>query len=269
MSTEIHPSLANRQTSGFPLSIGTSLSLETLFTPIQEVYDPSRNVDNLTDLSQYTRYVFNVSTLLRNILATLNFKDLTQVRHGDVYTVLLEEIEFLTHFFQSNLVPINFYVNSYHFVKSHYTEKQLRIPTTDKQHLLNDITTYCLSKISKEDDVDHFVKDIHYEKTDSVLLFTHIPFDLLSYSNFIRLDLLESNTGVIKPRQKWNTKYHDLPGRDLSNMPFMEYLLAEVFGDKVMFVPAPLKKRLEVFDSLTKKGVHPLLSEFAMLTLMK
>lgn len=258
--------LINRHFSGFPVSIATGLALETIFEPIQSVVDESRQVPDKIDTSSYTNYIFNVSTLLRNILNSVNGKDVLTISKLDFYNTLLEEIEWLTEFFQSNSLNINFYVNDYNYVKITYGPKDvLRKATTDKQIYQDNIFSYCLDKLKKEDDVKHFSNDIKYNKEDLALIFTHVPWDLLSYKNFIKMDLLESHTGLIKTRKSWNTKYFKLPGdKDMSFLPFIEYLLADVFGDHVMFHPATLSKRLEIYDMLKKRGnIHPLLDEFS------
>lgn len=264
----MHQLLADRVKSGFPVSIGTGMALETLFTPIMEVYDDTREVKNLADLSTYNLYVFNVATILRNIISTLKFDELLTVPKKDIYETLLEEVEFLTHFFESNNVPIKFYLNTYTYVKQTYeAQGTLRKSTTDKQIFTDDIHKYCLDMIRKQDEVTVFHKDLHYGREVSALLFTHVPFDLIGYNNFRRLDLLESHTGLIKSRKEWNTKYFKLPGdRDMSFLPFFEYLLVK-FGDHVMFSPAPLKERLEIYEAMKKKKVHPLMSELGLIGL--
>lgn len=259
----MNPILTNRAMSGFPVSIGTGLSLETIFTPIQAVYDDTREIKNLSDVSSYSIYVFNVSTLLRNLLSTISFKDLVSISNKDILDTLLDEIEFLNQFLHSNNTTAKFYINNYQFVKNTYKDTdKLRKSSTDQQLYIDNIYSYCLDKIKKEDDVSLFSKDLKFDKTDSALVLTHVPFDLLSYNNFFKLDLLESHTGLIKTRKDWNTKYYPIPDKDMSFLPFMEYLLA-TFGDSVMFKPEPLKKRLEVYEAMVKKNVTPLTSELS------
>jgi len=255
--------LDDRAQSGFPLSIGTSISLETLFTPVQDVYDDSRVVDNLEDLSTYSLYVFNVSTILRNLINSVPYATIATVSRQVILDTLLSEIEFLTNFFATNNIDISFYINNYNFVHNTYDSKKLRRATTDKQVHIDSLFRYCLGKIEKEDDVTLFTKDIKYKKEDSVLLFTHVPFDLLSYSNFIKMDLLESHTGVIKTRKSWNSKYFPIPGKDMSFLPFFEYLLT-TFGDHVMFHPSSMEERIKVYTMMVKKKVNPLTREFSL-----
>lgn len=264
----MHQALIERPQSGFPLSIGTSLSLETIFTAIQPVIDESRVVKNIPDLSVYSLYVFNISTLLRNLINSIKYSDLVIIPKKDIYETLLEEIEFLSTIFQNNNLNIRFYVHNYQYVKDTYEkESKLRKSSTDKQLFIDGINEYCLDKLRKEDEVDYFHKDIHYSKEDTVLLFTHIPFDLLSYHNFLKLDLLESHTGTVKSRKDWWSKYYPIPNYDMSFLPFMEYLLS-IFGDGVMFKPSSLKERIDLYEVLKRKKVHPLMSEISTVWLL-
>lgn len=254
--------LSNRSQSGFPLSIGSSLALESLFKPIQSVYDETRQIPNTIDITKYSNFIFNISTLLRNILSSVSSQEVLVLPKKDILDTLLEEIDWLNNFFQMSGLNINFYIHNYNFVHNNYKDI-LRKATTEKQIYLDGIYTFCLKGISKEDDVKEFSNDIKYTKEDSALIFTHVPWDLLSYRNFIKLDLLESHTGILKTRKLWNTKYHKLPGdRDMSFLPFMEYLLT-TFGDNIMFHPAPLKDRLELYESMKKRNVHPLMDELS------
>lgn len=255
------------QTSSFPVSIPTGLALETLFTPIIDSIDPERTVNNLPDLSVYTLYAFNVSTLMRNILSTFTAEQIANVPLEPFYEILSDEVEFLKGFFDNNNVRIEFYINTYSYFKKAYPDN-LRKANSDKQKRLDTITNYCLNKAKQNLPITSFSKDVYYEKSDRVLIFTHVPADLLSYGRFTVMDLLESHTGKIKTRKEWNSKYFPIPNKDMSILPFMEYLLV-TFGDKVMFAPESLKKREEVYESLKKRNVNPLTTEGAMLFSLK
>lgn len=254
--------LDTRQMSGFPVSIGTGLALETIFTPIRDVIDEARIPPDRPDLSLYSDYIINMSTILRNLLSSVAFKDLQTVPLSAISDVFLGEVEFLTNFFNMNGMNVNFYVHTYDYVKKTYPTK-LRLAKSDQQKYLQNIVDYCLDKVKKENDVKHFNKTISYQPDTSALIITHVPWDLLSYDKFRRLDLLESHTGIVKSRKDWNTKYFKIPEKDMSFLPFMEYLLT-VFGDNVMFSPDPLKDRLDLYESLVKKKVHPLMSEMTL-----
>lgn len=263
----INPLESKRATSSFPVSVGTGLSLETLFTPISPQLDKTRSVDTLPDLSVYTLYAFNISTLIRNLLNSFKYEDIAGVRNSHIYELVEGEIFFLSSFFESNNVPITFYTNSYKYFTDTYKDK-LRKPTTDQQYRINDIINYCIDQAKKLENVQNFSKDIRFGKEHSVLVFTHVPADLLSYGNFTTLDLLESHTGLIKTRKNWNSKYYPIPNKDMSFLPFMEYMLS-IFGDKVMFKPSPMKERLELYNTMQKKKVNPLTSELSMSFILK
>ena len=261
------PGLENRETSGFPLSIGTGLALETLFEPQEDSLSETA-VEQTVDLTKYSTYAFNVGTLLRNILGSVKGQDAVSIQGKYYLYVLIEEITFLEEFFQEKGLNIAFYINSYTFFKKNYKDK-LRKSSTDKQYAIDAITDFCLGKVIKtKQNIQTFVQELTFPKRTSVLVLTHIPADLLSYGRFSTLDLLESHTGTIKTRRHWNTKYFKVPGKDMSFLPFMEYLLVN-FGDSVMFKPAPIKERLAIYEQLEKKGVNPLTSEMSFGFLLK
>ena len=72
---------------------------------------------------------------------------------------------------------------------------------------------------------------------------THQAHDLLSYSKFKRLDLLESHTGKLKKKNLWYTKYNN--GSELGMMPF-DRVLIQIFGDSDLFHPMTLQLRNEI-----------------------
>lgn len=258
--------LSDRAMSGFPLSIGTSLALTTLFEPIQEEIDPDREVTRLEDLSKYDLYVFNVETLVRNILSSVPSDIFMKLKPGEVYETLVEELEFIIGMFGSMGLSTKFFINTYRYFKDQYKD-DLRVANTPKQLHEQSLTNYALDKIKKDitfrDSIDTFTHMVSYRNTTS-LIFTHIPADLLSYDKFRVLDLLESHTGAIKTRKDFNSKYYPLPREDMSSLPFFEYLLT-TFGDKVMFKPKPIKERKKVFNDLIRLNVNPLSSEYSLM----
>lgn len=255
--------LQNRPQSGFPISIATGLALETIFEPTQEVADSTRAVPDRPAPTLYTDYLFNVSTLARNIITSVKYAELRTCSVKDVITTLVEEMDYLKTLFQMQEKHLHFYVNSYAFVQQTYPEK-LRKATTEQQTFSYHLVEECVKHIKKREMALAFSKDIYLERTSTTLLLSHVPWDLLSHGRFRRLDLLESHTGVIKTRKDWNTKYFKVPDKDMSFLPFMEYLLS-TFGDNVMFKPALTKERLELYESMLKKKVHPLMSEAALM----
>jgi len=250
--------LKDRQMSGFPVSIGTGLSLETLFNPIEKVYDETREVPEKIELGTYSVFSFNVLTILRNLINSVQ-SNLLDIPVKDIYNELINEIQFIDDFFRINGLNIKLYINLYENVEKKYSE-DLRIAKTSKQLYTKSVFDFCITNLRKEEGIILFNDKIEYSKKDKVLNFTHIPYDLLSYINFAKLDLLESNTGIVKERHQFNTKYFKVPNKDMSFLPFVEKLLI-IFGDKVMFKPKPIKERIRVYDILYNKNVNPMTNE--------
>ena len=265
MTYTVNPILQDRPQSGFPVSIATSLALETIFEPTQQVFDETRAVPERPDPTLYTDYLFNASTIARNIITSVPYAELAKCSTKDVVQTFLEELDYLQTLFQMQDKQLHLYVNSYAYARQTYPEK-MRKATTQQQIHSFDLVSACMKEAKKLPNILSFSKDISLESKATTLLLSHVPWDLLSYGKFKRLDLLESHTGVIKTRKDWNSKYYRIPNKDMSFLPFWEYLLV-TFGDHVMFKPSGTKERVELYEAMLKKKVHPLMSE--MQSLMK
>lgn len=256
--------IADRPMSGFPVSMGTGLSLETLFTPVQEVVDTERQFTKLEDPKTYSLYMINVATIARNLLSNFNFEELFKINRKDLIEAFYHELDFIKLHFLSQSLPLIYYYNTYDSVKKIYSNKdRLRVIKTDKQFKVHDMMELCMKALKERNDVMRVDSTLPPSKKDKVLVLTHIPYDLLSYRRFHSLDLLESNSGAIKSRKLWWTKYYPVPNEDMSFMPLMEYALS-ILGDGVMFKPSKLKERQALLNQFRMKGVHPLSTEMSM-----
>lgn len=261
---ELPALLQNRAVSGFPVSIGTGLALESIIQPVQESVNETpldaTTVDN--NRRKYDLFIFNVNTLFRNILNTFKFQEISGIRPTLLAQLLIEEITFISEFFEAHGMTTGFYVNNYDYFIRTYKEN-LRKSTTERQLRIDYITDQAIKEAIKHfPNIRQFTKEVKYTATNALIL-THVPADLLSHPGYTSLDLLESHTGLIKSRRLWNTKYFKVPDKDMSFLPFTEYLLT-IFGDSVMFKPQALAKRLEVYEHMVKKGVNPLTSELSL-----
>lgn len=61
-----------RTVSAFPLSVGTSLALESVFNGVQEPIDPNRVIPQKVEINNYDAFWINVGTLFRNLYNALN-----------------------------------------------------------------------------------------------------------------------------------------------------------------------------------------------------
>lgn len=253
--------LAARTVSGFAISIGTSLALETLFDPRQPVYDPERKIPERVKLENYKSCWINLATLYRNIVGSIDRNSYLTVSPEELFSVLETEIEIIESLFAiegKGLCRPAFYYCDYSdvYLKQKHQAVQLRHDRTDIQKhntakLLKTMQLFFKYK-SGEDQYKRFNSTIYPDKMEASLVLSHVPYDLLSYRNFRRFDLLESHTGVLKTRVDWYTKFFKMPDTDLSTIPFhKEFLL--IFGDNIMFSPMDIRFRRLIVDISKKR----------------
>jgi hypothetical protein len=249
-------SLENRVISSYPISISTSLALESLFSPRLPRYDEKRIIPENIDINKYQECWINISTLFRNLSASVNKVVFLASSPAHLASVLLSEIEVIESLFlnEGNGVCKPYF---YHL---DYTDfpitVKLRQPKTEGQKQYENKLKETL-KIMHDGYSYVFSKNTVSPKSKcNGLIITHIPYDLLSYNKFSTLHLLESNTGKLKDRNTWNTKYLKIGETFLGNLPFNRKLLF-VFGDKVMLQPQDIALRRLVLDVAEKQNWSP------------
>lgn len=263
----ITSALSERTMSAFMLSIGTSLSFESLFPGTQAPYDPERPIPNKIDLSDYDELWINLFTLFRNIVASVPTVKVPTLMADDVAYVMSEEVDLIQELVSMNTdnrVKVIFYSSSYKDLKKHFKHASVRGDNTEKQRQMTDLLTASINSFYKHqterDSLKHF--NLYLEPLNSsnkkVLILSNYAFDLLSYKKFMRMDLLESHTGVLKDRARWNTKYSD--GKNLVRMPFNEMLL-QVFGDSQTFHPMDKNLRKDIIALAETSQWNPLTTD--------
>lgn len=245
-----------RTTSAFPLSVGTSLALESVFQTNEPSIDPDRKIPQQIGLSNYSEFWINVSTLFRNLMGSLSKDQANAVNSHQLKSALIEEMEIITSLVKNegmNQVKLIFYVCEY---KKLYSKESkfvvMRRNSTDNQKIyqaLQDQSIELLLKELKQSDTlrvfDTEINQAGYGNKKNALIITHAAYDLVSHNNFSKLDLLESHSGVLKPRSMFYTKYTD--GKDLSMIPFMKGLFP-VFGDSTHFRSMDIRLRRELIE---------------------
>ena len=128
----------------------------------------------------------------------------------------------------------------------------MRKNNTDNQKIyqaLQDQSIEIVLKELKQTDMirmhDTEINKEGYSSKKNALMITHAAYDLVSHTNFDRLDLLESHSGVLKPRAMFYTKYTD--GKELSMIPFLKGLFP-VFGDSTHFKSMDIRMRREIIE---------------------
>ncbi len=251
----INENISSRTISAFPISVGTSLALESAFLSETPSIDPDREIPQKVNLADYNEFWINISTLFRNLFGSLTKEGSKRVLPRELAQGLIEEIEFIQNIVSTetlNRTKTFFYICQFTNIVSLYPHAYLRQDNTDLQKtyraLHNNTIQEVLKYFGKQDFLKIFNSEIKSTNHAKALFITHIAHDLLSYTNFNEIHLLESHTGVLKKRHQWNTKYTD--GKTLSMMPFNKGLL-QIFGDSETFRPFPIKVRQTVIELAT------------------
>lgn len=251
--------LTERTQGAFPVSIGTSLALESILDGIQPPYDPERVIPQRIKLGNYSEYWINIETLFRNILGSVPTQEQARLNPVEVLAVLFEEIEMIRQFVfdecQDRVVLVPFR-NNHKRLSSKHPHAKLRFPTTPKQlEYAQFCDNVCDNAVKKSNGTIKEVDRVLSGAGKRALITTHMAYDLLSYGRFDSLDLLESHTGVLKPRSQWHSKLYT--AKTLAKMPFNS-LTIQVFGDSTTFAPLAQAARQQVIDLSEDSKWHAL-----------
>ena len=250
--------LAERVTSAFPLSIGTSLAFESLSDTGGTPYDPAREIPQKVDLNQYQQFWINLSTLFRNLHGAVPSSETSSLVAEDCAQVLLQEIDVINNVLREEThlrcQPV-YYISNYKSLKSLSSTATIRIPNTPKQIAYYKLHDRALQEVinilnTRQEPVKVFNNQIIPETRNTSLIMTHVPYDLLCYSKFNQLELIESHTGILKKRNLWYTKFYQ--SEELIMIPFIEIML-KFFGDNHTFRPFPMKARKTIVDLAVDK----------------
>ena len=233
--------LSQRTMSAFPVSIGTSLALESIDKGPNDSYDKERVIPNTVDTNKYSQLWVNLYTLFRNIYQSVPTYARDGIDPADYKETLLQEIDIIQEFIKRHTVgsmSCVFYASDYSGLQRKHPHAKLKIDHTDKQKVYTDTMLKVVSAVfkhyTKEDKtIRHFKLGLEPDKPVNALIMTHYPYDFLSGDKFRSLDLLESHTGILKPKSLWYTKLTN--GNSLVTIPFNQMTL-QVFGDGQTFL---------------------------------
>lgn len=243
--------IAERAIGGYPLSIATSLALESACGVHPEI--PVEKPPIL----DYQELWINLRTLFRNFMGALSKDGANSVIPPHIAEALsgeMETIESIIGDVTRHRVKVVFYYSNYANLEIKYRHATVRRDNTDKQKeytLLHNRTMKLLLEAHQHSDSPVLVFDLKLKPKDHVraMILTHYAYDLVAYKEFAKLALVESHTGAIKERAQWYTKYYQ--GRELSMIPFREDFL-QVFGDNETFRPGDPSLRKELIAIATK-----------------
>lgn len=260
--------LANRAVSGLPLSIGTSLGLESLLRSRLPPYDPARVPPDPIDMKKYNVIWINLLTLYRNIIGAVPSESRGNLFADDLSECLLIEmstIEEIVREDSSGTMKVVFYYNDYRDLIRQFNGHKavtFRAPSTPAQLHAHDMLMRTMKVVTGERNTVVMTHDElkPFEGYRRALVMSHYPYDLLSYENFDSLHLLESHTGVLKTRKDWSSKYHAVGQEDLSILPFTRKLLL-IFGDGYLIKPMDIRFRKLILEIARKRSWTPLTTE--------
>lgn len=221
---------ATREQGVYPLSIATSMAIETL---VDETKNP---------LEGFTSLLVNIRTLIRNIIGAVSAPMVTVDAVAETVLNELKIIETLISKASNGKCIVIPYYASLASVPKKFSHGLQKLPTTKiqieavafEQAVIKRFAPY-----AKDVGLEEYDIDIDGSNETSYIL-THYPIDLLSRYNFTKLILIESHTGRIKHPLMWYSKLYK--GAEIPNIPFNKMTL-QVFGDNVVFSPMAIKFR--------------------------
>lgn len=234
-----------KTTSSFPIAIGSGLALESMFDAVIDRYDDDREIPNKVDLKEYKYHVWNIYTIIRNLLYSVEEKDkLGLLAKKEFPTALNEELDSLVNLYNNYDITVAIFIPKYKKVMeamnagkvTEYTK-----PMVETVAIMNFLETYTPEGLINTITGSHMLPTLE----GKVLLTTHQTVDLLNMHN--KITLLESNTGKLKNKHEWYTKYHPIGKRELDMIPMVEEILY-LLGDHCMTMPVSLTTRLELYQ---------------------
>ena len=234
-----------KETSSFPVAIGTGLALESMFDPVIDPYDPDREIPNKIELKDYKYHIWNIYTIIRNLLHSVDEKDkISLITDKNFTKELNQEIDTLVNLYNNTDLTVVIFIPDYDKVMDSFNKHKVSEFTKPMVELLA-VRDY-LKNYTPDGLINSITGGFNIPRMEgNILLTTHLTVDLLNQHN--KITLLESNTGKVKSKYEWYTKYHPIGKRDLDTIPMVEEVLY-ILGDHNMVIPAPLTTRLELYQ---------------------
>ena len=240
------------------MSVGTSLMLETIMRI------PKYDADRATplkadgthyDVNDYGRHIINTHLIIRNVLNSIKSPNKEKLFINTAfYDAIVSELHMIKEMYNGYKCQLQFFVPTYNTVFEHMGKDKPPniswwVGYTNYIKITNQL-------IKEKLPIYTGVNGYHFHKDDknNVLISTSYPVDLLNAKRMKSLTLLESNTGSIKVKSQWNTKYHPIgKDRPVDIIPFMEKILW-LLGDNHMVSPGLLIDRRELWEIAKTRG---------------
>ncbi len=261
-SAGMHSELDEQHAEGaFPISVGTSLAIEKLFSPI----DYMANKPAATaDMKNYDAVYINISTLIRNAISATPPAVQASLNPDPVKQWVLADMQIIQEVFNQSKIPVIFYTLSYASLSKNYPVGTQRIPKTHKQLFNKDLYDTVIGKVVDQIENDHLsgMKDISLlqgdmsvsVKVDRPLFLTSTPIDVLEIGHGKKFAIIQSYTGRIIGQYDMytmfqvNSKHKE---RSYQRIPFNR-LFIQLFGDGKTFHQAGGQLLTKILDCADK-----------------
>lgn len=240
--------IASRAVGKFPLSLATSLALESICGISDEA--PQK----IAPILKYPVFWINIRTLIRNFIGALDKDTANAVTDHALIPQVWQEIEMIESVIKeyNSQTRIQFYVSEYKGLVRKYPNASLRSDSTEKQKIYTLLVNNTIAGLLHYQDTKKiavFERSLEPREKQKTLILTNYAFDLLSARNFGELTLLESHTGILKGSDQWYTKFSS--GKYLNMIPFTEAML-QIFGDSMIFRSQSHAVRNAVIETANK-----------------
>lgn len=245
----------SRTKSTYPISIGTSLALETI---TQHTTEKDREIPGLSGTpSAYAVFAISINTLLHSMINAIEEDISSAVITPELSSVLIqniiEELNIIEEIVSVYHMQVHPYVNSFKSAKligkelgnlRSFSGKRLKTEQLVHSGVMEAIaqgyTTY-----------DSVTKLSLTRPGSRVLALTSFPMDLIG--NERAVSLLQPHTGVVLERDLFFRKFYPLPKTDIDMIPFNR-TTHMLFGDKYIYKPISLKLRKQIVSIGLDKG---------------
>ena len=243
--------LANRTLGELPISIATSLAVESILGINQLAPTAGGLMDSIGLL------LVNIRTMVRNLVGSMESSDTVLLTYETITRSIITEMTVIDSLMKDK--EVTYYIPTYREVETKFPLAKIRLNNTPKQAIYQALEQGVLRVLSEEKDnlsSNVIVIDTKLPgKLTKAAIITNYPIDLLSYSSYLNLTLVESHTGAFKNKLLWNSKF--VNGRDADNIPFDKAML-QIFGDSVMFHPQGIKIRRRLLEIAEKFRWDPM-----------
>jgi hypothetical protein len=230
--------MARQLGTSIPISIGTAMAFESIF-------NHSADEAQVNKVKHTTRLMINVGTLFRNCIEAHRNDD--NYTAQSLATLIGQEMELIEELVKKEMArkpePFFYYATHDSFQKQ-YPYALWREKTSERQMARKEIHDETLDILVRQHGVvtsEYSKMSFNFDRYASGILITHLAHELLRFTDFPDLSLVESHTGVFKNRTAWYTKLSD--SKSLPPIPFSIFTLS-VCGDANIFKPQPKAREL-------------------------